>query len=91
MNWLSKILGIMGVMALSYAFAKEPTALDKAVSSTFKESRKLQKSYHERVFAEKKVVKSGKRKVIDDVPVELGSDVPDLDYQPSTDTAADGN
>jgi hypothetical protein len=92
MALLSRILGFFGVLALSYAVAKSPTELDRAVGQTFKENRKLQKSYHERLLTQKKANKTNsKKKVLDDVPVELGSDVPDIDYQPTSTPDEGGN
>lgn len=67
--------------------AKTPSELDKAVQTTFKDNRQLQRSYHEQLLAERREAKKAdkQKRVVDDVQVELGSDVPDLDYQPSRD------
>ena len=95
---MSKTVKIMSVFAIllpvvagakvvkSTGLRKDKSELNQVVESTFQETNKLEKSYHEKLLAEKARLRSTKKKVINDVPVELGSDVMDLDYKPAADS-----
>jgi len=90
MALLRTTISFVGVLALTFAFAKQPTDLDKAVKTTFKESRKLQKSYQEKLLTERREAHANRRKtVVSDIDVELGSDVPQIEDVPRSGSARD--